>query len=507
MKSAKLLLSFILFISSLSVMANGVKVDTVYYEKSANKVHLKVSWKNAWRQTLDYHDAVWIFCKYKTVNVGYWMHADIKAGSTTASGLLETREVNDKLGFFVRLNTDTTTDVASTTVSFEPEGIIGLYPDFKVFATEMVYVPEGAFWAGAASPDTGTFWFSDMNSYVNRCFHEQNFISGMQYRPLRISSENQLTSNLARTIRDEWKLSAGFPKGYSGFYCMKHEISNAQLIDFLNTIPDNWLNEFRLNLTFSSTGIRNIYQGVDTLNPISPISAFYNATTRQLLFGCDGNKNGILNEPNDELDYPAFIPHLVYFNFLYWAGLVPMTEFQFEKSARGPLYPTNGEKAFGPYNTLVVSSGDLNNKGTADEKLNRTIPGPVSARLTRCGAFADSSSDRLTSGASFYGILNYQDNVLEITVESDTANNLFTGASVKTDQFFLPSSRGIRATRNRGLVNIDNDEEIEVFYPIYFRPRPIPKNSDGLNYPLYMDWLYINSKAFQMGGRGVKNLN
>lgn len=92
----------------------------------------------------------------------------------------------------------------------------------QVFAIEMVYVPQGAFFVGDSS-------FTNINN---------QFARGGSIEPFLITSENQLTlggtntnnlanrDNIGAAFGDDFTntqtrmLPAAFPKGFRAFYCM-----------------------------------------------------------------------------------------------------------------------------------------------------------------------------------------------------------------------------------------------------------------------------------------------
>jgi hypothetical protein len=114
--------------------------------------------------------------------------------------------------------------------------------------------------------------------------------------------------------------------------------------------------------------------------------------------------------------------------YLDWAGLRPMTEFEFEKACRGSQTPVTDEFAWGGTSSTAHTGGSaaLNNAGLNNEKSN--ISGAnYSAYMSnatyptspvRCGSFASASSSRSDAGATFYGIMEMSGNVLETTVYS-----------------------------------------------------------------------------------------
>lgn len=411
----------LLAIVSLQLRANNIRVQNVQYNTTTGQVSFDLSWENAWRQTTAFHDAAWVFCKYRTVNAGRWLHADIKAGSTAAAGSLETSESNDRLGFFVRLKTDSTGHVAPTRVSFEPENMTGVFPDFQVFAVEMVYVPQGPFYVGPA-PGTNYNTFGDII-----IFGTFDPVSG-NVNPVRVNSE-----------ADNIGVNAPvFPRGFNAFYCMKHEISNEQLVSFFNNAGYAWVNRFGFISRNGTYLYRNDYNWDfgDTLAWITGTPG-----PAGVAFSCD----------SPHLYHPALMTPLTLVNYLGWAGLVPMTEYQFEKACRGPLMPVIEEVAAGVsrYEATLVSDTAFSGLFTENEKLKNHYAAPftLSSKLKRCGYAADSSTNRLTSNASFYGILNMSDNILEIVVSQYDldSNRNFTGASRKTEYYFEPAEINFNA--------------------------------------------------------------
>ncbi|HCR53203.1 MAG TPA: hypothetical protein DIW27_02210, partial [Cytophagales bacterium] len=125
-----------------------------------------------------------------------------------------------------------------------------------------------------------------------------------------------------------------------------------------------------------------------------------------------------------------------------WAALRPMSEFEFEKAARGndvtygPIYPINGEYAWGNTSINSWSGGNALNDNTISEGLvspstNQTNAnygtitinsGTVSGNTqgpVRCGIFAAkniTTNQRRQAGASFYGVMEMSGNVAEMVV-------------------------------------------------------------------------------------------
>jgi formylglycine-generating enzyme required for sulfatase activity len=128
--------------------------------------------------------------------------------------------------------------------------------------------------------------------------------------------------------------------------------------------------------------------------------------------------------------------------FLDWAALRPMTELEFEKACRGPVYPVASEYAWGT--ALVAGTAyTYSNNNNANEAIatNYSIAANTGNAITpntvgslggpaRSGIFAahGSNNGRLTSGATYYGIMEMSGNTTEMVVSLATANGrIFDG--------------------------------------------------------------------------------
>lgn len=465
-----------------------------------SSITLDLAWDHSWRAAwevgeqqhggksalkLESWDAAWVFVKFRSPDAARCSHAilstnkadhRVPAGAALDVGL--TDDGTRGVGVFVYRKTagHDPNDFKGVALRWLHGAVDPAAVELKVFALEMVYVPQCAFWAGDGSMDHVAGQFS----------------AGYSANPFRVESERVLTlggetaemlnnrdaagmflsacddfnSDLPRT------LAAEFPKGYKAFYCMRHEITQQQYVDFLNT------------LSYAGQCRRTERQGKDNKDLKGPETPAGTLVMRP--FGSEGTisgqyRNGIriavpgvaevsepvvirresfvasgsMVKPGKPAVYETDAPHVAC-NFLRhddgaafaaWAGLRPMTELEYEKACRGPLRPVPNEYAWGTDRIAGMESKSghyaLQNAGKPDETVtwegvggpdathgnspfmgtNEKLGGPL-----RVGIFATPTSDRASSGASYWGILDLTGNVVERAVSvGKPAGRTFSG--------------------------------------------------------------------------------
>lgn len=108
-----------------------------------------------------------------------------------------------------------------------------------------------------------------------------------------------------------------------------------------------------------------------------------------------------------------------------------MTELQFEKICRGPLQPVTAEYAWGT-NSIGTTGYIVNNLNSANETISNPSGVPTEGNASyfrtnnnigplRNGIFATATSNRISSGGSFYGVMEMSGNLWERVVT--TANS------------------------------------------------------------------------------------
>jgi formylglycine-generating enzyme required for sulfatase activity len=305
----------------------------------------------------------------------------------------------------------------------------------KVIATEMVWVPEGSFYVGSGGTEGSSFT-------------DGSWISGATI-PFQINSSGSLSINNTSgnlwgtstsglgTIGGSGTLGSAFPKGYAGFYLMKHEISQGSYRDFLNSLNRlEQINRVNTSISIGTTSVSNrfVMSGTSTLTNRNGIRCDANIDPNEPInFYCDFNGNGIGNESADgEWIACNFITWADDAAWTDWAALRPFTELEFEKACRGTNAAVPNEYAWG--SSVYTAANNITNGGNNNEITNTlnanviltnqpNVQGPL-----RSGIFALSSSSRDQSGASWYGILELSGNLWEriISVGSSEGRS-FTG--------------------------------------------------------------------------------
>lgn len=265
--------------------------------------------------------------------------------------------------------------------------------------------------------------------------------------PYLIASENAI--NIASSAGSLWgastvgessigspgTLSANYPKGYNAFYCMKYEVTDGQYRDFLNTLSRLQQNA-RINTNISPgcgfchdqyvmyIGIRNggsIF--LDNPIPLQGPVEFYNNNDG------DGTPNEITDGEHTACGYLTWGHAAAY---LDWSGLRPMTELEFEKVCRGIQSPVSNEYAWGNSSIQIPTSYTFSNSGAFNEVVSggySLTQGNVYYQIyeaypLRVGIFADNAGNngRMTSGASYYGIMDLTGNGTEYAVTVGNTN-------------------------------------------------------------------------------------
>ena len=466
-KNVFLLLFSVVLVSGQIARANNIQISNISLTgqnttSDFTMVQFDLTWANSWRVNSgpSNWDAAWVFVKYR-VGSGPWLHAFLdnsghNTGSGTAAsiapGLLNTANVfnattNPAMGAFVHRSGNGAGTFTQTGLQLRWNyGANGVADDavitVQVFAIEMVNVPQGSFLVGGGNEGQR---LTRANSLNNTSFQITATAPTIQGRSSSSSATNLgATGSIDLSGTTTAALATGYPTGFNAFYSMKYEITQGQYRDFLNTLTrTQQANRVATNITAGTTTVTNrfVMSNTSTLSARNGIRC--DATidaNNPVTFYCDLNNNGTGNEAADgewiACNWLSWQDGAAYMD---WAGLRPMTELEFEKACRGPLAPVDGEYAWGTP-SITGSLYTITGAGTSTEGINTNYSSTAGNAVTsstwgaigplRVGVFAanTNNSGRITSGATYYGIMEMSGNVTERAVTlGNVAGRSYTG--------------------------------------------------------------------------------
>ena len=371
---------------SMAALANNVQVGNISFSgrnttTNTVKIVFDASWENSWRTSSNEnnYDGLWVFAKYRKINTSSWQHCSIGAtGFTQASGST-IQPSADKKGFWLYRSANGIGNVNFTGGNVEWEYGTDNVADndsveIRLFAMEMVYVPQGQFFLGSGGAEVNNF-FTAGGSNAFQISSESPIVFG--------ATIGNLTYTGAGAI--SFSVPAAYPKGFAAFWIMKYEASQEQYVDFLNTIDQ----------------ARAIFNGSGSLG----------------LTGA--HPNLIATQPTRAIgvDDEAFL------SISDFSAMRPMSELEYEKACRGAnIIPVPNEYAWG--NTSYTILGSLIDNGLETETQNspRGNANMNTFNPIRCGLFATSltAANRDLSGGSFYGGMEMTGNLYERVVNIQT---------------------------------------------------------------------------------------
>ncbi|WP_055443009.1 SUMF1/EgtB/PvdO family nonheme iron enzyme [Lacinutrix himadriensis] len=406
--------------------ANNITVSNISLENvnsASNYVFIEfdLSWENSWRVTGGpaNWDAAWVFAKFR-VNSGPWTHARINYVDGTndehipAPGTTITT-ASDFTGVLVHRDADGSGDLNLQDMQLRWNyGLNGVEDDdiidIKVYAIEMVYIPEDPFYVGGTSgTETNKFYQYPSTNSSYQISSEAEIAVG--------TTNGFLNYNVAGNSGDGLgPIPAAFPKGFNAFYIMKYEVSESQWLGFFNSLSETQ----KANRDVTGPDGKNSDNVVNG-NTISWTGGSTNATTtapdRSIAYLTSGDMSAYLD----------------------WSGLRPISELEYEKACRGTAFPKPGEFAWGNANIYSGSSYTITNSGASNEMISNppqstgnasyvTTTGSVGP--VRNGIFAASAinKNREETGGSYYGVMELSGNLYERCVSVGTLRGrLFTG--------------------------------------------------------------------------------
>lgn len=417
MRKILLFMVLISFTNYSDLLANNLTITNVTYTNS--KVSLDISWDNSWKTSDGYNDGVWLFIKAKN-SIGEWVHVRIQNYST---GSIVSTIPSDSNGAIITRNTVGSGTISSSITFTILNTDLGPTPDFKVFGIEMVKINGGAFYAG----DGSSFHrFHQGNSTTTPYYvADSNQITvGNTSSDINLESVNLLTSTIPAT----------YPTGFDEFYVMKYEITQEQYVAFLNTLtPSQQQTRTASDLSNISSSNRFVMRSVGSPLNRNGIACDSNASNASpITFYCDLNNNGTANEADDGQNIACiFLTYNDSLAYLDWAAMRPMTDLEYEKASRGFTASVANELAFG--SNSFTNAGTITNSGLANESVSNigangltNINNNASGGPLRAGIFATASSNRLQSGASYFGVMDLAGNLNEFTIATIDTNLSYT---------------------------------------------------------------------------------
>ena len=346
--------------AAFAASANNLQISNVVVKGLTDNsacIQFDISWENSWRNAsaddpLYFHDAVWVFFKIKPAGSIEWQHGRLDGMGTNLPGYMpgqgtpiEMVVPPDRMGVFIRRAQDGVGKVSTRKVKALWRFVDNYLTrtnkaQVKVFGVEMAYVPEGPFYVGDGMTDMGQLFEGGGGSNPFLISHGGEIVCDDAPNCLWGVSQVGATSMGGTGV-----IPAEFPNGYKPFYCMKYELSQGQYADFLNVLTRDQ-QAGRCTATIKSFYMSDAVGG-------SPSMPFGCSVRLALDPGGNYPRTYAVATPDRACNYLSWGDLTAYAD---WAGLRPITELEFEKACRGPLYPVPGEFAWGTVNIMTPSA-------------------------------------------------------------------------------------------------------------------------------------------------------
>lgn len=418
--------SLLLLLLPFTVGANNLQISGV--SATTTTVTFNIQWDNSWNIENLSRDAAWIFVKFQdcgTANKS-WDHRNLSTNSVDHSvtgGLLRVDAVTDGRGVFIYRSAfgGGNNPSVSVTLTFATPFADISAVNFDVVGIEMVFVPQGSFQAGdgVSARTFGTNSTATVQNITGEASIAANVLA---------SSTNDNIDGTRHPI-----VPASFPKGFNSFYCMKYEITQAQYVHFLNTLPAAQQairtsvspslaqGTYALHTGLTHPNVRRNWIRIQTPASGGP-------PVNPAVYGMNRDNDANFNEAEDGGNVACnFLSWGDLLAYLDWSALRPMTELEYEKSCRGPasagpflssMYAWGTTSIIQAVNTS--ESTGISGAGTASETSTAVGNGLCCYSLTatsqgpyRVGFAATAATSRPQSGATYYGIMEMSGNVYE----------------------------------------------------------------------------------------------
>lgn len=458
MKKSTLFVLFLSLFLGRGLFANYITVQNASVTGATSttaQIQYDIFWENSWRDAINW-DAAWVFVKYNTGSG--WNHCTLSATGHVAGTATPTPTITvpaDNKGAFIfrsSVSNGTYTITAQQLRwNFQADGLNqtqATTAQIRIFGIEMVYIPTGTYALGDGNGVT-----ESQNSIWAGADNYAYGVSANMSPLLSADAALINSTGAATSIRIHGTLgldedgdmtvdNPSFPLGFTHFYSMKYEISQGQYAEFLNTLT-------------TAQATARYHPTLQNRYTISVNSNVYSA-----------------GRPDRACNYIHWVDGCAYAD---WASLRPMTELEYEKMCRGPLAPVLSERAWGNTNISIFNSDNpafttaengtevpVNSSRYANNPTATINGGDGSSGPTRSGMFARSTTTtRATSGATYYGVMDAGDNLMESYITIAHVNgrsfrgnhgdgNLFSTSGV-ADVSFWPGINGQTNPNNPNL--------------------------------------------------------
>ncbi|MHC4379053.1 MAG: SUMF1/EgtB/PvdO family nonheme iron enzyme [Planctomycetota bacterium] len=390
--------------------------DLAIDAEDPTRVSLTIAWPNAWRNGRN-HDAAWIVLRGANGRAGLQRlasegHAVLGKASVPA----ELTPTADGAGIFVAPAVEHRGDVEwhLQLRLREPAA-----PDLRAWTVGMVQIPEGPFELGDTHPIALEFG----------AFHRVG-VDGQPAGTYAVAYEGAIQVDAGEpgalwyTTEEhlyrgdqQGPIPAEYPKGTRAFYVMKHEVTQGLYADFLSALPEAWREEHA----------PGDLEGVEEGETCS----------------LQRTKGGyVALAPGRPCNFVTWEDSCALFD---WLGLRPMSEFEFEKAARGPRRPRPLDFPWG---------GDR-----LDELERRVTPERDLTHATLAHERELSDEHRAALGASYYWVFDLSGSLWERCVSAGQ-----------------PAGRAFRGSHGDGLLS-DTGQATNADWP-----RSAGRVAEGLGY-------------------------
>jgi formylglycine-generating enzyme required for sulfatase activity len=411
----------------LDVSANNVQINNLSISGEHN-ISFELSWENAWVDSaIGNNDAIWLFFKYRDAQ-GKYRTLPLTPNATSynviGKDIVKFRNHNTLVG--VLIEPEKSSKKVSTIISIGVTMSLDNIYELNAEAIEMVRIPKGSFYVGDSSSIGRLGTYPSLNPFA--ITSENSINVGAQNGSLYAHYDS--TIQFSTKVFPVGNIPLKYPKGFEEFYTMKYEISQEQMVGFLYML--NWNTMYSL-FNFSKIGSANYYLFGNNRNGIA-----LNLYNEFKMAQCNTKDDGVINGKDDGQNVACNYIHWKLFTaYLDWAGLRPMTELEYEKICRGSLAPQKDEYAWG--NKSLTDAQNISNPYSEEEYCNDSIkPGygianigtynpPLDNAPMRCGYAANDQTDRLRSGASYFGVMEMTGNLWEQCINLSAKGILYEG--------------------------------------------------------------------------------